>query len=155
GRHPVVISGPWDFAGLLLGLSGFLIFGGPAALTGLYEQWRMSWLLGQTRFLAGTGAQWEVLVGLLSAYFALGVGGAAILLYRRRSETSIYNIDTAAFGTLLQQVLDRMGLNSILLAPQRILVHPRESPQQNWPEAGSILHHPPSMELEWEMFPVM
>src|SRR5277367_1951255 len=42
----VIVSGVWDTVGVLGALSGFLLIGGPAILSGLYEQWRISWLLG-------------------------------------------------------------------------------------------------------------
>jgi hypothetical protein len=127
GRHPVLISGPWDFAGILFAVSGFVLLGGPAALTGIYERWRMSWLLGQTRFLLGVGEQWHFWVSLWMLYFTIVVVGAATLLWRRRGQTSIYNIEPATFDDVLSRVLDRLGMESFSRGPQRLLIHRREN----------------------------
>jgi hypothetical protein len=125
-RHPIMVSGPWDFAGVLLAVSGFVILGGPAILTGLHEQWRMSWLLGQTRFLQGLGENWLFWVGLWGFYFVAVVYGAAFLLWRRRQQTSIYNIEAAVFEEVLTQVLDRLGFEWVRGRPFRFFVRPRD-----------------------------
>ena len=44
-RHPKPISGPWDFAGLMLGLSGFVVFGGGLLLTLCQSNFRY-WMRG-------------------------------------------------------------------------------------------------------------
>src|SRR4051794_4945035 len=44
--RPLMVSGVLDFIGVLFAASGFLLFGGPAILTGLNERWRTFWLLG-------------------------------------------------------------------------------------------------------------
>src|SRR5260370_14843850 len=69
-RHPVIVAGSWDFAGVLFAASGFLLLGGRAILTGLYEQCRLPWLLGQTRSLQGLGAKWTFLTTLWLLCFA-------------------------------------------------------------------------------------
>ena len=35
--RPVMVSGTWDFAGVLFAVSGFLLLGGPVMLTSLSE----------------------------------------------------------------------------------------------------------------------
>jgi hypothetical protein len=123
-RHPVVISGPWDFAGIVFAASGFLLFGGPAALTGIYERWRMSWLLGQTRFLLGVGEQWHFWVAVWIVYFSIVVTGSAFILLRRRGQTSIYNVDPSAFEDALTRVLDRLDMSVFRPDVQRLLIRP-------------------------------
>jgi hypothetical protein len=127
GRHPIMVSGTWDFAGILFAASGFLLLGGPAALTGLHEQWRLSWLLGQTRFLNGLGDSWYFWVGLCGLYFVVVVAGAAYLLWSRRNQTSIYNIDLAAFEETFSQALERCGYDWLRSRTGRILLRPREA----------------------------
>ena len=39
-RRPTLVSGPLDFAGVLLASAGFLIVGGPLALAGMHDAWR-------------------------------------------------------------------------------------------------------------------
>src|SRR5437016_2779703 len=63
--RPVVVSGTWDFIGVLFAGSGFLLFGGPAILTSLGESWRMFWLLGETNVTRDSlAAQWSFWVSL-------------------------------------------------------------------------------------------
>jgi hypothetical protein len=130
-RHPVMVSGPWDFAGVLFASSGILLLGGPAILTGLYEQWRLSWLLGQTRYLQGIGEHWSFWISLWLLYFAVVAGGSAFVLWRRRRLTSIYNVEPEAFPEILTQVLDCLGVEWFRHGPHRLVVRfPRSSTGQ-------------------------
>jgi hypothetical protein len=137
-RHPVVIAGSWDFAGILFAVSGFLLLGGPAALTGLHERWRMSWLLGETRFLVGVGEQWHFWLSLWVLYFAVVIGGSAMLLWQRRKETSIYNIDPPAFDGVLGAVLERLGLEAFRDGPRRLLIQRSGLPSKEYPAAPAF-----------------
>ena len=125
-HHPVIVAGSWDFAGVLFAASGFLLLGGPAILTGLYEQWRLAWLLGQTRYLQGIGENWSFWITLWLLYFAVVGTVSALVLGRRRTQTSIYNIEPAVFGEVLTQVLDRLGLQWRHNGPRRLLLRVRE-----------------------------
>jgi hypothetical protein len=125
-RHPVIVPGPWDFAGVLFAASGMLILGGPAILTGLYEQWRLSWLLGQTRYLQGIGENWGFWVSLWLLYFAVVAGGSILMLARRRALTSIYNVEPAVLIEVLTETLDRVGLEWQRHRPSRLLLRFRE-----------------------------
>jgi hypothetical protein len=141
-RHPVVIPGTWDFAAILFAVSGFLIMGGPAALTGLHERWRMALLLGDTRFLLGAGEPWHIWVTLSFLYFAIVVGGSAAVLWRRRGETSIYNIRPAVFEEVLRRVVDRLGLEATPSGPQRLVIHRRDEPSGEEFPASSQSYYP-------------
>jgi len=125
-RRPVIVPGSWDFAGVLFAASGFLLLGGPAILTGLYEQWRLAWLLGQTRHLQGIGENWSFWISLWLLYFAVVGGVSAVVLWRRKAQTSIYNIDPAVFAEVLTLVLDRLGLQWRHNGPRRLLLRFRE-----------------------------
>jgi hypothetical protein len=126
-QHPVLVSGPWDFVGVLFAASGFLLLGGPAVLTGLHEQWRLSWLLGQTRFLDGVGENWYFWVGLWGVYFFAVVGGASYLLWARRAQSSIYNIDRTTLDEVLALVLERLGYEWVRGRTGRIFLRPGKS----------------------------
>src|SRR5947209_12701248 len=93
--RPVLMAGTWEFAGVLFALSGFLLFGGPAFLGSLDEQSRWFWLLGEAGSGKPSGGSWAatiwVVIRLL--YFALVAGGAALVLWRCRRLTSVYNVD--------------------------------------------------------------
>lgn len=126
-RHPVFVPGPWDFAGVLFAASGFLLFGGPAILTGIYEQWRLSWLLGQTQYLQGIGENWSFWISLWLLYFAVVAGASAVVLRRRRRQTSIYNVETTVLAEALPLVFDRLGLEAHPSGPRRLLLRFRET----------------------------
>lgn len=112
-RHPVLVAGTWDFAGILFATSGFLLVGGPAILSSGSEHWRMFWMFG-AKGLPGTadgGAPfWAFLAGL---YFVVVVGGSAFLFWRQRPLTSIYNADAAVMEQALSRVCDRLGLSPL------------------------------------------
>jgi hypothetical protein len=131
-QHPTLVAGTWDFAGVLFAASGFLVLGGPAILTGLYEQWRLSWLLGQTRFLGGFSADWHFWVGVWALYFLVIAVGSGYFLWRRRLYTSIYNIDPALCEELLTQVLDRLSLEWRRGPAGQLLIRPPQKDFIPW-----------------------
>jgi hypothetical protein len=112
--HPLLVSGVWDFIGLLFAASGFLLVGGPGILSGFNERWRMYWLLGQSSGASG-GAEggWQFWIFLSVLYFGLVVSGAAFLLLRRRHLTAIYNVEPAAAEDALAEVCQRLGVNPV------------------------------------------
>jgi hypothetical protein len=89
---PTLVSGPWDFGGVLLGLAGFLILSGPLLLSLVHSAWR-SYLFGNWAALRATGAR-EALAGSLMSVGYLIVLATLItfLLRRRRPVTAIYNV---------------------------------------------------------------
>jgi hypothetical protein len=105
-----MVSGPWDFAGILFAASGFLLFGGPALLStlSLSETWRNFWLRGRAALdVAHQDLLVTVRVVLFGLYFVAVVAVAALLLWRRRRLTAIYNVDSAVIETVLGQVIER------------------------------------------------
>src|SRR5207253_8850992 len=54
-RHPLMVAGAWDFAGLLFAASGFLAFGLPGLLSGFTERGRSAALFGRP---ASGGGAW-------------------------------------------------------------------------------------------------
>jgi hypothetical protein len=111
--HPLLVSGVWDFIGLLFAASGFLLFGGPGILGGLNERWRMYWLLGHPAGGGGGAGDWSFWVLLSVLYFVLVVGGAAYLLFRRRHLTAIYNVDPVAVEEALAEVCQGLGVQPV------------------------------------------
>jgi hypothetical protein len=110
-RHPLLVSGIWDGIGLIFGVSGFLLFAGPAVLSALSERWRLFWLLGKGDVpLAGPDGAWQFWIFLSILYFALIVGGAAFYFWRQRRLTAIYNADAEQIERALADVCDRLGV---------------------------------------------
>ena len=109
--RPLMVPATWDFVGLLFGVSGFLIFSFPAMLSGFSERWRMLWLVGQAEGLAGSPDNGYGVWILLSVGYFLGVVAiAAVALAGRSRQTSIYNVEAAAFEDVLAGALDTSGL---------------------------------------------
>src|SRR5262249_19124964 len=109
-RGPLVVSGPWDFAGVIFAASGFLLVGGPSVRAGVGDRWRMLRMAGQLREGHVGGEEWGSWMLVWGAYFAVVVGGAALLLWRRRNVTSVYNVEPFVLEQLLARVLDGLGL---------------------------------------------
>ncbi len=116
-RHPTMISGPWDFAGVLFATSGFLLLGGPWVLTGLHTQWRNALIQGRFQALRGqSGEWWFFWIFIWALYFVAILGGAAFLLWRRRGVTVVYNAEPPLLEEALARSLDRLGLEGALVA---------------------------------------
>jgi hypothetical protein len=107
--HPVMLSGPWDAAGLLFAASGGLLFVGPAVMALLYHR------TVNEGPLAGKGASsfgdlWASWWGIWLVYYLVLVAGSVALLWLRRGKTIIYNVDPEGLERTLAQLLDRLGL---------------------------------------------
>jgi hypothetical protein len=109
-QHPVMISGRWDFAGVLFATSGFLLLGGPAILTSIYDDWRLAWLFGQGHLLKAVGEDWYFWLAVWGFYFLAVLAWGGHFLYHRGRVTSIYNIDPATFKDLLSEVLKSLDV---------------------------------------------
>src|SRR6476661_8012817 len=57
--QPTVISGPWDFVGLVAGLSGFILFGGGLVLSLVQSNFRY-WMRGNFESLRAAWGQEKV-----------------------------------------------------------------------------------------------
>lgn len=110
-ERPTIMSGPWDFACVLLGLSGFFLVGGPLILSvfdsnlrgnlfsGNFQQMRNAW--------DANSRIWSLLA---ASYFALLISCIALVMLLRRSVTIVYNVDTVALEGLVGQTLDAIGI---------------------------------------------
>ncbi|MBL8798186.1 MAG: hypothetical protein JNM56_30100 [Planctomycetia bacterium] len=106
-----MISGPWDFVGVLGGLAGFLLIGGPWVLLSFHAHWRPALVQGPWSELASGKWGWLWAVPW-AVYFLLVVAGSALLLRLRRRYTVIYNVEPAVLDEALQQVCLRLNLNA-------------------------------------------
>jgi hypothetical protein len=146
--HPVLVPGAWDFAGVLFAASGFLLFGGPAVLNGLYSNRRLAWLTGDSLILPGlAGTEWFLWAGIWAVYYGAVVCGAGVLLWARSHTTAVYNAEVELLADALDQAARRLGLtatrlgNRLVFAPAKELLaeadgHP--GPGDEAP-AGSIV----------------
>jgi hypothetical protein len=112
-RRPLLVSGVTDFIGLLFAASGFLLFGGPAVLTSLSDRWRMFWLVGQRPASGSTDSLWLFWLIMSVLYFVVVVGGSALILRGRRSQTALYNIDQEMADRCIVHVCEQLGLDPV------------------------------------------
>jgi hypothetical protein len=110
GPHARVVSGVWDVVGVLAALSGFLLIGGPAILSGLYEQWRMSWLLGNFQRLNEIRGSWNEWIMLYAAYFVSVIVLVVWQILQARGKTAIYNVAEEDLELALRRALDEAGV---------------------------------------------
>lgn len=102
----MMISGPWDFLGVIFAVSGFLGLFGPVLLTSIDERMRRFWIVGQRDGpLISPEHQSTLSILLFVLYFVLVLGGISFLLWKRRSVTAVYNVDHDVFGAVLGKVL--------------------------------------------------
>ena len=107
--RPTVLSGPWDFTALALGLSGFILFGGAMVLSLLQSNFRY-WMRGNFEALRAFWIQERVTWSLLVCfYLALVTGAVALALAARRRSLVVYNVEPAAFEALLTEVFEQLG----------------------------------------------
>lgn len=110
-RHPVLVAGVQDCAGLLLALSGFFLGVVPAILTGFHYRPGDVWLYYHYHPLPSLGPRWGFLgwVVVWLVYATVVLGGAGWMLARRRWVSVVYNVEPATFDKALAHVLDRLG----------------------------------------------
>src|SRR5262249_24933059 len=124
-NHPTIISGPWDFVGVLFATSGFWIVGGPVMLALLHARWRPAFVQGDMTELAI--GEWSFVWALAWVlYFALIFFGSAILLWWRRRCTLVYNVEPALLDDAMNQAFARVGLSTVRIG-NRILFQPLPS----------------------------
>lgn len=107
--RPTIISGQWDFVGLVAGLSGFLLFGGAIVLS-LFQSNTRYWMRGNFESLRAAWGQEKVTWILLSSFYLLVViGWITVTLAMRRRSLVVYNVEPVAFEAMLGEVLEQMN----------------------------------------------
>ncbi len=109
-RRASIVPGTWDFAGVLLGCSGFILGGGPLIMGGISATWR--WLVVRGRIADWTSfGQVDPRAALTLVLFVLALlFGMASLILRRRRYTVIYNADTDHVWSAFEWVFGRLGI---------------------------------------------
>jgi hypothetical protein len=108
-EHPTVITGPWDFVALVVGLSGFILVGGGLLLSLLQSNMRY-WMRGNLEAFRSAwiqdGPTWIILA---SIYILLVIGVVALTLASRRRSLVVYNVEPAVFEATVTEVFEHLG----------------------------------------------
>lgn len=104
---PTVVSGSWDFAFVLAGLSGFLIVGG-VLLMDMTTRYLLRGNFGQ--LLDGWHKYRTTWLLIASGYLLIVIGMASWTLARRARWLSVYNIEFADAERALESSLQACGL---------------------------------------------
>lgn len=108
--QPTVLDGQLDFAALLAGLSGFILFGGGVLVAavqsnarivgrGSWEQIRAAWGQEQTAWLATAGG-----------YLIVVIAVATVGFINRRRSVVVFNVDRPTVETAVEDSLAATGL---------------------------------------------
>lgn len=123
--HPTPVSGPWDFVGVLFGLSGFIVVGGGLVLFLFQSNFRF-WMRGNAEAFRAAWVQEKVTWTLfVLIYLLVVVGCAVVALLNRRRTLVVYNVEPDAFETVLTDVLTQLN-------------HPPERRGRLWVAGGPL-----------------
>ena len=108
-QRPTVVSGPWDFVGLLLGLSGFILFGGGFVLSLLQSNVRY-WIAEISKACEVLGGRrrppgYSWLLGICSLVLSV----IFFTLASRRRSLVVYNLEPAAFEATVAEVCEHLN----------------------------------------------
>jgi hypothetical protein len=119
-RTPTMISGVWDFVGIMLALSGFLLIGTTVFLMSLNPGARSFFLDGgPITDLMRAYARSNRYMFLLWALFFLTLGSSfAFVLWQRRAFTVLYHVTPNELEQLLSNVLFRLRLSATNRGPR-------------------------------------
>jgi hypothetical protein len=108
--RPTVVGGGWDFAWLLAGLSGFLLFGGGLLVAAVQSSVRYAFR-GNWQRLQEVWGQEGPVWGVVALSYLLFVGGLAALVIASRLRTlSVYNIDRPSVESAIETALAEAGV---------------------------------------------
>ena len=94
-QHPLMVYGPWDFAGVLFAASGFLLFGGPEARECSQRQLAPFPSLRRQPFQCDIGHRepLALVAHFVDHLFRAGRGRLRLFPLVLCNQTSIYNVD--------------------------------------------------------------
>lgn len=106
--RPTLVSGRWDFAILLAGLSGCLLFGGGLLLLLVQSNVRY-WMRGNYKALGDAWEQEKTAWALVVlAYLLFVLGWATFVFLTRRRTLVIYNVEPGPFEAALTEVFEHL-----------------------------------------------
>lgn len=107
--RPTILSGPWDFAILLAGLSGFIFFAGGLLLSLMQSNVRFLMRGNFEALRDAWGKEHIAWVLTIIAYLFFVVGGSYLTMLSRRRTLVVYNVEPDQFEAVLTEVFDHIG----------------------------------------------
>lgn len=108
-HHPVILSGVWDFAGLLAGLSGFLLFGGALFLSIFHSDVRFA-ARGNFKMLQDSWEHERIgWVLTVFVYLLLVVAAMAWGFWQRRRSLVMYNVEPVVLEHTIEELFEQLG----------------------------------------------
>ena len=105
--HPTVLAGGWDFAALLGGLAGFILFGGGLFLSLLQSNARILFRGNVEAMRDAWGQENVTWVVTVAVYLLIVVGSVLLTLASRRRTLVVYNVDPGQFeAAILNMVMN-------------------------------------------------
>jgi hypothetical protein len=110
--QPAMVLGTWDFLALLSAFAGLLLFGGPELIRLFFHKAEQAAIFserGPSQAAADNLYFWRWVA--YGTYFAIVVGGGALLVWLRRSRTVIYNVAPEDLARALDQAFAGLRLD--------------------------------------------
>ena len=127
--RPLLVNGRWDFVGVLLASSGFLLVVGPAVISGQYQRNLFEFSFGRPSSPRQTVEDiWALWWGIWLLYYLLVFGGGAFLLWLRGRSTVIYNVEVEECERAFLGSLAHLGLRATRVGNRYALSVARASP---------------------------
>ena len=107
--RPTPVGGRWDFAALIAGLSGFILFGGGLLVGALQSNARLALRWNEKQFQSAFEQErpaWAVTAG---GYLLVVAGGVVLGMVSRSRMLSVYNIDREAAEAAVDAALADAG----------------------------------------------
>lgn len=110
--HATAIGGRWDFAALVAGLAGFILFGGGLLVAAVQSNARLALRWNEKQFESAF-QQERVAWGLTAGGYLLVVaGGVALGMASRSRMLSVYNIERETAETAVDGALAEAGIEA-------------------------------------------
>jgi hypothetical protein len=111
--RPLLLNGSWDFVGVLLASSGFLLVVAPAIISGQYQRNLFEFSFGRPSSPQQTLEDiWALWWSIWLLYFFVVLGGAAFLIWLRGRSTVIYNVEAQECERVFLCTLENLGLRA-------------------------------------------
>lgn len=110
--RPTVVGGGWDFAALLAGLSGLVLFGGGVLVAAFHSNVRYAARGNWEQLQAVWGQERVAWAAFALGYVVVVVGTVALVARSRQRSVAVYNLDRDRAEAAVSDVLADAGVNA-------------------------------------------